>query len=123
MVSTDRDILLDINGRLIHLEGEQAKQRQDFSEFKALVLKRLDNIETDITIIKHDQAALQTSVYWFLGVVTLFLTALGMIGIIATIITAFRKSERSQPDSKTLIASLTDAITKGLTASRKEGQV
>ena len=69
MISSDRDILLDI-------KAEQAKQRQEFSEFKAVVLKRLDNIETDITIIKHGQAALQTSVYWILGTIAIFLAAI-----------------------------------------------
>ena len=115
MVSTDRDILLDI-------KAEQVKQRQEFSEFKAVVLKRLDNVEYEQRLLHSKIDSLQTSVYWVLGVITLFLTALGMIGIAATIITAFRKSERSQPDSKTFIDSLAEAFTKGVTAGRREAQ-
>ena len=120
MVSTDRDILLSINGRLIHLEQEQAKQRQEFSEFKAVVLKRLDNIETDITIIKHDQANLQTSVYWVLGAVTAIFALITLPAALSSLTSLFRKSEPQHSESQSIVNSLTEAFMKGLSAGRNE---
>lgn len=118
MVSTDREILLDI-------QAEQAKQRQEFSEFKAVVLQRLDNIEMEMTIIKHDQATLQTGVYWVLGAVGIFLAALGIPAIVASVLSVFKTSESKQADSKqadtlSITNSLLDAFTKGLAAGRAE---
>ena len=66
MISSDREILLDI-------QGMQFKQHQEYGEFQAIVLKRLDNLDRELIIIKHDQANLQTSVYWVLGAVGIFL--------------------------------------------------
>ena len=113
MVSTDREIQLDI-------QAEQAKQRQEFSEFKAVVLQRLDNIEMEITIIKHDQATLQTSVYWVLGAVGIFLAALGIPAIVASVLSVFKKSGSQQADTQSITNSLLDAFTKGLAAGRAE---
>ena len=69
MVSTDRDILLDI-------KAEQVKQRQEFSEFKAVVLKRLDNVEYEQKLLHSKIDSLQTSVYWVLGAIAIFLAAI-----------------------------------------------
>ena len=99
MTSTDTEILLDI-------QAEQARQREEQSQFQAVVLKRLDAIERELIIIKHEQANLQTSVYWTLGAIGIFLAGLVLPSIVASITSAFRKLSESKDSGMKLIASL-----------------
>ena len=76
------DFRIVINGQEFKVEGSVLRPVSE-SSFQQQVLKRLDgiesrlgNVETELTIIKHDQAALQTSVYWFLGAIAIFLAAI-----------------------------------------------
>ena len=71
MTSSDREILLD-------LKAEQQKMRQDFSEFKAVVLEKFTVLETELTLVKHDVANLQTSVYWVLAAIGIFIAAVAL---------------------------------------------
>ena len=109
MVSTDREILLDI-------QAEQAKQRQELSELKAEV-KQL-HIEQRILLVRMDD--LQTSVYWTLGVVTLIFTMVTLPAAITAIVSLFRKPGREQADSQSIINSLSEAFMKGLAAGKSE---
>ena len=113
MLSTDREILLDI-------KAELSKQRQEFTEFKGVVLKRLDNVEYEQRLLHSKIDGLQTSVYWVLGAVGIFLAALGIPAIVASVLSVFKKSESKQADTQSITNSLLDAFTKGLAAGRSE---
>lgn len=115
MVSTDREILLDI-------KAELSKQRQEFTEFKGVVLKRLDNVEYEQRLLHSKIDGLQTSVYWVLGAVGIFLAALGIPAIVASVLSVFKTSESKQADTnnQSIINSLTEAFMKGLAAGKSE---
>ncbi len=124
------DIRVVINGQEFVVSGSMLKPAP--SNFQQEVLRRLDGIEsrlgvieTEVTIIKHDQASLQTSVYWVLGAVGIFLAALGIPAIVASVLSVFKTSESKQADTKqadtlSITNSLLDAFTKGLAAGRAE---
>ena len=94
MESTDREILLEINGRVISLEAELRRQREEFSEFRAITEKRLDNIEYDLRELRHDNANLSTFMYWILGAIGIFIAAVTLPSTIASI----RTSKPEKPE-------------------------
>ncbi|MBQ7214926.1 MAG: hypothetical protein IJS39_02955 [Synergistaceae bacterium] len=55
--------------RLISLEKQQ-------TDFQHTMLKRLDNVEYEQRLLRSKLDGLQTSVYWVLGAVTIFLAAI-----------------------------------------------
>lgn len=126
------DIRVIINGQEFAIAGGMLRPVQ--SSFQSEVLRRLDGIESRLDGIEsrlgtveqeqrllHSKIdGLQTSVYWILGAIGIFLAAIGIIGIISTVITAFRKPETAQSESASAIASLTEAFMKALTLGQSE---
>ena len=133
MISNDFRIV--INGQVFSVEGQVLKPVNE-NNFQQEVLKRLDGIESRLGSIESRLGTveqgqrllhvkvddLQTSVYWVLAAIGIFLAALGIPAVIASILSAFRKSETKQPDSQSIASSIIEAFTKGLAAGRKEAQ-
>ena len=107
---TSNDVLVVIGGQSYRIAGDTLKPAEN--SFQAEVLKRLDGIEfrlgvleQEVTFIKHDVAHLQTSVYWALAAIGIFIASLAIPSMIAGIASAFR---RKDDDRVNLTISLTD---------------
>ena len=131
MVSNDFRIV--INGQAFMLEGEVLKPAAE-SDFQQEVLRRLDgiesrlgNVESRLGVVEQEQRLLhvkvddlQTSVYWVLAAIGIFLAALGIPAIIASILSVFRKSEPQRTETQSVVNSLTEAFMKMLELSKNE---
>lgn len=118
MDSSDRMIVV-IGGREYFIEGDTLMPSQ--RSFEHEVLTRLDGIEsrlgklesragaleTEVGFLRHDQANLQTSVYWVLAAIGLYLA---MITLPPFILGLFRKWTGSDKPSVSQGFSIQDVI-------------
>ena len=109
MVSTDREILLDI-------QAELAAQRKELSEVRA----EIKELHTEQRILQVRLDDLQTSVYWVLGAVTAIFALITLPAALSSIASLFRKSEPQHSDSQSIVNYLAEAFMKGLAAGQKE---
>ncbi|MBQ7154859.1 MAG: hypothetical protein IJR85_04820 [Synergistaceae bacterium] len=75
MESTDREILIELYGKVAAIEAEQARQKQEISSMHT----EIGYLREGQVILQHDIANLQTSVYWELAVIGIFLAALAVL--------------------------------------------
>ena len=121
---TSNDVLVVIGGQSYRIAGDTLKPAEN--SFQAEVLKRLDGIEfrlgvleQEVTFIKHDVAHLQTSVYWALAAIGIFIASLAIPSMIAGIASTFR---RKDDDRVNLTISLTDLFAKALKQETSKGE-
>ena len=109
MESTDREILIAI-------QAEQARQREEFSEFRGEVRQELDSPHTELLILNHDVANLQTSVYWVLGAIGIFLAALVLPSIIRKPDTSLQSAGATNPRE------VVDAVSEAMLSAFAQGK-
>ena len=90
MESSDRELLIEINGRLLSIEAEQARQANEISAAR----NEIREMREGQRILSVQVDALQTSVYWVLAAIGIFLAA------IAVLPTWNRKQEKPAPEVK-----------------------
>ena len=91
MLSSDREILIDIQGQLVKINTrlDRIESRMDKLE------TCMGRLEDRMTLLEHDMITLQTSVYWGLATIGIFLAG---ITIIPSVISLFRKPEPKSND-------------------------
>ena len=125
MYMDSKDIVIVINGQEFVVEGSVL--RPAGSNFQQEVLKRLDGIESRLGAVEQEQRilhvkvdGLQTGVYWTLAGIGIFLAALGIPAVIASVLSVFRRAEKQQDDRVNLTFSqVTELLLRG-TAQPKE---
>ena len=109
MESTDREILLAI-------QAEQARQREEFLEFRGEVRQELDSLHTELVILNHDAANIQTSVYCVLGAIGIFLAALVIPSIIRKPGSTSSHQEITNPEE--IVDSVSNAMMRAFAQGR-----
>lgn len=86
MVSSDRVIIIEIDGKTYRLNEsghgfqQEVLNRLDGIESRLGALEsRVGAVERELGYVRHDQANLQTSVYWGLAVIGIFLAAIAVL--------------------------------------------
>ena len=117
------DVFISINGQTFRIEHDTLRPAEN--NFQSEVLRRLDGIESRLGVLevelgytKHDIANLQTSVYWTLAAIGIFIAALAISSMIASITSAFRQTEAPKEEKVSLTISLTDLLLRGLKAEQ-----
>ncbi len=90
-----RDIYIVIDGseyRAVMQEGEQSL-RSEVRELKGIVQQRFDELSFEQRLTRDRVDNLQTSVYWILGAIGIFLAALAIPSIL-------RRPETPKPELK-----------------------
>ena len=90
MESTDREILIEINGRIMSLEAEQRRQKEELASLRQEVKAVHD--EQLLLHVKLD--TLSTFMYWILGAIGIFIAAVTLPAAIASI----RTSKPEKPE-------------------------
>ena len=105
MISSDREILISINGevqslsmRVSRLEGEISGLRTEIKE-----------IRDNQVILSHDLASLQTSVYWIFAAIGIFLAAVSILPSLADVFR--REKEDTRTENQTLLELMKYLIT------------
>ena len=108
MESTDREILLAI-------QAEQARQGEEFLEFRGEVRQELDSLHTELLILNHDAANIQAS-DWVLGAIGIFLAALVIPSIIRKPGSASSHQEITNPEE--IVDSVSNAMMRAFAQGR-----
>ena len=108
------DVFIVINGQHYKLEGMPTPS-YPHSEFEQLVLKRLDDIEAEQRLLNLKTDGLQTSVYWVLAAIGIFIAGITIPSVIASLVSALRRPEQKSDKVELTFAQFTDLVLHRLT--------
>ncbi len=134
MTSNDNEILVAIYENQVYLlnelqamkteqqamKTEQKSQREELAQIRAeqqSVRQELRAVHEEQRVLAVRMDDLQTSVYWFLGAVGIFIAAMTIPAVISSMVSAFRRPQPERPDN---IDSMVNAFLKVLAAGREQ---